>query len=215
MRKPVRPYSDSEKRQITEAVAAAEAGTSGEIVPIVTEVSGEYFWVPPVMGFRLGLAALISAEIVNSLSWPVSWGWTLSFTLAFSFLGYVLGLIPSVARLVIGDFRLASNVQRTAHSFFITEGLVETRDRTGVLILVSRFERRIFILADRGIYSKLSSDYLEKLCAEFSLSAQRDEEVAALCGIIQRVGAELLHHFPRDAEDQNELSNSLRIGGEA
>jgi putative membrane protein len=88
--------------------------------------------------------------------------------------------------------------------------LTETRDRTGVLILISRFEHEISILADRGIHSKLPADFWKGLCDEFTGAVKKGEEVEGLCSVIRRVGAELSRHFPRTTDDRNELPDHLR-----
>ena len=74
--------------------------------------------------------------------------------------------------------------------------LWDTSERNGVLIYLLLADRDIEIVADRGVNAKVAS-------AEQGLKAGRNGE-AVVAGI-QRVSALLAHHFPRRADDRNEL----------
>jgi putative membrane protein len=51
--------------------------------------------------------------------------------------------------------RVNAAVQEAAIAHFFNHGLYRTRDKTGLLVLLSVFERRVWILADRGINAKV------------------------------------------------------------
>ena len=65
-------------------------------------------------------------------------------------------VVPPFARLFLAAHRRDLEVRQHAQSLFLTRELFATRARTGVLILVSLFERRIEILPDTGLHARVS-----------------------------------------------------------
>jgi putative membrane protein len=64
--------------------------------------------------------------------------------------------VPPFARLFLRETRRDLEVRQHAQSLFLTRDLFKTRGRTGVLILVSLFERRVEILPDTGLHARVS-----------------------------------------------------------
>ncbi len=96
---------------------------------------------------------------------------------------------------------------------FYEKGLHRTRGKTGVLFFISLLERKVWVLADKGIHEKISQSKLNAF-AKIVSSGIRDGDAAnALVKAIQEAG-ELLHkHFPVGDGDINELSDALIFGG--
>jgi putative membrane protein len=67
-------------------------------------------------------------------------------------------LVPAYARLFLGNRRPEAEVRQYAESFFLRRALSETAGRRGVLLLVSLFERRVILLPDKGLRSRLTAD---------------------------------------------------------
>lgn len=203
-------FSPADLERVSETVTKAESKTSGEIVPIILTTSQDYSWLPSLVGFRIGVLAFAVIEILNYFYWPLSWGRTFWIVATATIGAMALAHIPAVARRVLGRKRLHQGVLDRTRSLFIRDGVTETRHRTGVLILISKFERRISILADQGIHAKLSQEFWDQLCESFVSSVRENQEVDGLCRLIEKVGDELARHFPRGAGDVNELPNRLR-----
>lgn len=62
----------------------------------------------------------------------------------------------SIGRLLVHQHRAEVEVRQYAESLFLRRGLFGTRGRTGLLVLVSLFERRIEIIADTGFDGRVS-----------------------------------------------------------
>ena len=86
---------------------------------------------------------------------------------------------------------------------------VITRDETGVLILISLFERRVHVLADRGIHTKVPSQAWEEIVSRVTEGIRRGNACEALCAAIGRCADLLEEHFPRKADDSNELPDLI------
>jgi putative membrane protein len=64
--------------------------------------------------------------------------------------------VTPVARLFLRGPRVEDEVRQYAESLFLRRALFATRERCGVLVLVSLFERRIEIVADTGFAARVS-----------------------------------------------------------
>ncbi len=205
-------FQPEELDRVANAVAAAEAGTSGEIVPVILPASQDYSWLASTIGVRVALITLAFVEVLNLFSWPLSWSNTFGLVISVTLVSMALTRIPAVARKLLGEERLDRGVIDRTRALFIQEGVTETKNRTGVLIFVSEFEHEISILADQGIHAKLPPTFWRELCQEFVGLIREKGEIDALCKVIERVGSELTRYFPR-IDAHNELPDGLRGKG--
>ena len=203
-------FTDADRERIKQAVEQAEAGTSGEIVPMVVAASARY----REAGFRTGLilawltlAILLTVEI----SW-LPWGWhagnagllLLGVILAYG-IGEWLGRFPSVIRLVVSGDRMAQKVRLRAEQLFYQQSLHHTRAGTGILILVSLLERRVQVLADRGINERVPSGTWDNLVRGIIDGIRQGRATDAICEAIVRCGAFLAEVAPsRPGDNPNE-----------
>jgi putative membrane protein len=114
-----------------------------------------------------------------------------------------------VLRFFVPAGRLESRVQDRALRAFYEKGLYKTQDDTGVLFFISLFEHRVWILADEGIYSKITHDDLQEYAQDIARGVKSGTATAALCREIHNVGTVLAEHFPIKPGDINELSNKI------
>jgi len=64
--------------------------------------------------------------------------------------------VPAYARFFLRSTRRDAEVHRYAEALFLRHELFKTRERNGILILVSCFERKVEILADVGLHQRVS-----------------------------------------------------------
>jgi len=116
---------------------------------------------------------------------------------------------------VIGkcDDDLARDIYRQAIREFEREGLHNTRDKTGVLLLVVIEDRRFQILGDLGIYSKIPQWYWNEMARGLSVLFKMGDYTNGICHLVQDVGKELMVFFPRQMNDVNELTDDVILGG--
>jgi putative membrane protein len=92
---------------------------------------------------------------------------------------------------------------------FTEQGLHYTKAHTGILILVSLLEHRVEVFADRGINQKVSAGTWDEIVHTITAGIKSGQAGNAFCQAIERCGDILATHFPRQADDENELSNQL------
>ncbi len=210
-----RLISAPERDRIASAVSRAEAETSGEIVPFIVGQSGLYPEAGLRVGAALALVVLLGFAAINLLTdfWlPFGIAECAFSTIAAFLVGNALALIPAIRRLGISVPAMQQNVDERAALAFLAEEVFLTRERTGILIFVSLFERRVRILGDSGINAAVKKEEWETIVAAL---IQRMKQGQVAEGLVETVGAcgRLLtdHGLAVRRDDTNELSDSLRM----
>ena len=124
-------------------------------------------------------------------------------------IGLGAGFVPAALRFFVPAHRLETRVQERALRAFYEKGLYKTRDNTGVLFFISLLEHRVWLLADEGIYSKISQAELQEYAQDIAKSVKSGTTADTLCREIQNIGAVLAEHFPIKPDDTNELSDHV------
>jgi putative membrane protein len=199
-------FTEAEKERIRQAIITAESKTAGEIVPMVVTSSARYTEVE-----LLGLVTGLLVGIVVEWFWGDPWGseYLNLWPVVGAFAGFLLGRVPTIKRLVAPKSRIAEAVHTLALASFSEHGLHYTREHTGILILVSLLEHRVEVLADRGINAKVESGTWQEIVHILTDGLKSGNACDAFCKAIERCGEILAAHFPRAADDKDELPNRL------
>ena len=89
----------------------------------------------------------------------------------------------------------------------------DTEENSGVLVYLLLAERRVEIVADRGINTKVRPESWADVCRHMSQAFQRGQfETGALQGI-REIDAQLTVHFPTTGDRANELPNQPLVLG--
>lgn len=200
-------FTAEEKARIEAAVQLAESRTSGEIVPMVIDESYDY---PRAEILGAGLFSLAAAV---SLSWAFMgeslWHFLWLFALGYFPFKLLIRAFPALRRRLIHPGEISAEVEERAVVAFMEQGLHHTRDETGILILLSLFERRVYVLADRGINDVVPTHLWDGIVETITDGIHHNDTCAALCAAIATCGLQLEEHFPVKADDTNELPNLI------
>lgn len=217
--------SEADHQRVSDAVHAAEGGTSGEIVTIVADASDRYqdvaLWWSVIVGV-LALSALAAfPHLYQTLIARLSNGWIAELTIAealelalavfvIKFVAMRLILLWTPLLLFLTPKRIkAGRVHRRAVRYFKVGAEQRTSGRTGILIYLSMAEHQAEIVADEAIHGKVApeewGDAMAHLVAEVRQGRVADGMVAA----IGDVGTILATHLPRADDDVNELPDRL------
>jgi putative membrane protein len=199
--------STAEAATVAEHVARAERGTAGEIVVVLAERSAGYERQRAAVSFTATLlAAMALYTFVPSL--PELWVLCAQAPIMAVFWS-LSGLAPVTRRLVPSGAQRAAVLARAEQSF-LEQGVTETRDRSGVLLFLSEAERRVELLADRGIHERVGTEDWQTLVNEVVKAIREGRAVAGIAGAVDAIGARLAQHFPPRADDINELADEPR-----
>ena len=203
--------SAADRERITQAVQEAERHTSAEIVPMIVARSGLYRDAQHVAGLIaafITLAALLTLEA----AW-LPWGWhaanavwlVLAVTLAYVS-GAWIGREPTVIRLLTSRTRMKQKVALRAGRAFAHHAVSQTRERTGVLIMLSILEKQIYVLPDRLLAGRVSAERWQQV-VQAAVEQLHDGAIAeGLSQAIAACGVVLAEACPgRPGDNPNEL----------
>ena len=200
-------FTRDEQSRIEAAVREAESRTSGEIVPLVVDASYHYPRAEIVGGgvFALALGVLLAWAFGHSSVWvflPI-------FLVSYLPCRWLIRALPGLKRQLIHPVEIAAEVEEKALIAFLEHGLHQTRDATGVLILISLFEHRVRVLADSGISAVVPQQTWDEIVATITAGIRAGKTCDALCTAIGRCGDLLQERFPRQTDDRDELPNLI------
>ena len=200
-------FSDADKLRISEAIAAAERKTSGEIVAVVTAASESYFYVPFMWAAIIAL--LVPWPLIYLTWWPMH---VTYFAQLATFLILVLLLMPRSVRVGLVPRSIKrSHAHRRAVEQFLSQSLHTTAGRTGVLIFVSVAERYAEVLADSGINAKVPAGTWQGIVDHLTKDLADGRAVDGFVHAIEMAGTHLAQHFPPGSGDPNELPDHLIV----
>jgi putative membrane protein len=198
-------FDDATKARTAEVVKAIEAGTSAEVVVTVRGASGHYRHADYLVGFLLAMATLIAMLYVE-MEFPLE-AFPVDVALSFGIGTYLSASVPFLRRLFVSRRFQHEAVQLAARATYVDLGITQTSQRTGILVFVSLFERRVEILADVGVnIASLNPEWEEarsKLAAAVSTATPEPFFEA-----LQLLGTSLARVLPRGENDVNELPDA-------
>jgi len=103
------------------------------------------------------------------------------------------------------------SVETLARREFAELGMVNTKDRTGVLLFFLAETRQFYILADAGIDEKVPEGTWQLIADIMSEHFSKQNFCEGIASGVRAIGKVLAQHFPRSPDDTNELSNQVRV----
>ena len=201
----VRPITEQDRAQISAEIRAAESRTAGEIYVVIDREAHAYWAVPMLWA---SLIALLMPWPLHLLTyWATT---TILVTQVLTFVAVsLLASHPALHFRLVPRFLAADRARRMAQAQFMAHGVHLTENRTGVLIYVAIVDRRVEIVADAGINSKVAQSEWDELADQVANSARVNRLLDGLLLGVRRAGILLAEHFPRSIDDRNELPDSV------
>jgi putative membrane protein len=198
---------ETARERIAAAITDVERRTSGEIVVAEARASDDYSDLGLAYGAALALVVAALAHIV----WPALSVSAVLWLQTAVLIACVLGLRTSPAlRALAPTSRLRESVERRAREAFLEHELFATRERTGVLILISDLEHRVAILGDAGIDRYVHAEGWNVHVQRMTAAIREGRAADGICEVTQAIGAVLAEHLPARADDTDELANQVR-----
>jgi putative membrane protein len=206
-------FSEDERRRIVAATRQAEARTSGELVVLVAETSGRHRDVEVASAL---IVSVVASALVTVFVPQVSWWYWIALSAAIFPLSLLFfARAQAVTLSVVPPRRIEDSVRAGALRAFHEHGLNQTKGQTGVLFYIALAERTVFVLADKGIHEKITQQELDRHAREIAAGMKAGRACEALLQAIAGIGEVLAAHFPRSADDVNELADdALNESGE-
>src|SRR3979490_1828256 len=109
------------------------------------------------------------------------------------------------ASLPLGELLRGVQSRERAVEWFGRVGVWDTEHNAGVLIYLLLADRRVEIVADRGIHSKVGSAAWEAICGEMQREFARGQFERGVVIGVRAISDLLAAHFPPSGDGRNEL----------
>ena len=207
--------TQEEQDRVQQAVEGAEQLTSAEIVPMIVMRSGLYRDARYLAGLTAA-AVVLTTLVTVEVAW-LPWGWhaanaawlLLATVIGYGF-GHGLGRFAPVIRLFTASERMRHKVRLRAERAFAQHSLSRTRDRNGLLIVLSLLEHQVCVLADQPLFESVPAAVWDHIVAEVLTPVRTGDIIGGLCRGIERAGNVLAQYCPpRPGDNPNELPDRL------
>jgi putative membrane protein len=198
--------SPEAKQEVKQAIQAVEAQTAAELVVAVRPQVGHYRHVDYLVGFISSFAALL-VFLFYPLDFEIN---TMPFE---SLLAFVLGAVvsahaPPLRRLLVSRKVNDRAVRNAACAAFVDLGVSKTSGRTGILVLVAVYERRVEVVADVGVPTAQLGTGWSDANAELAKAVRRSD-LTGFVAALRSLGPVLGKVLPRAVDDVNELPDEV------
>ena len=201
--------TNKDREEIKALIDEAETNSTSELVPMIVKTSDVYpaahFRGAIIVSFLFSVALYMSPfQIINPI-------WFLWVQVPGLLIGYALGNIPQITRLLITKKEVEYEVTQRAIEAFFENKLHTTENHNGVLIFISLLERKIKIITDVSVREKIEQKIWDDIIHDFTDMAREGQFVEALKKSIAATSSVLERHFPASGTRKNELKNDLII----
>ena len=194
--------------QLAQAVREIEANTDAEIVIVVRGRSGSYRHADYLFGAIVAVVGLIFV-LFSPFEFHTYWV-PIDVAALFVAGAFVSARTDAVRRALTSKGFRAQAVRTGAAAMFYEAGIANTSAENGLLIYLSLLERRLEVIADRGILKAVPA--LKWNNSVFELKRiGRQPEPRNLIKAVRDLGSVLAEHMPATGENPNELPDGPRI----
>jgi uncharacterized membrane protein len=119
------------------------------------------------------------------------------------------GQVRFVVEAELHTHQLWAGLTSRARALEVFSGLRiwDTEENNGVLIYVLLADRKVEIIADRGIHAKVGTERWRAICKEMELHFRKGDFREGSVNAIHKVGVELAFYFPSHGQRTNEQSD--------
>lgn len=204
--------SDHDRGRLDDLIDETEKKTKTQIVLAVIQRSDSYAELP-WKAFALGASIAGLLLFILDLSFT---DWTPKVTALIAITGILASgalfalltvMIPGFARRFLSTDRADVEVRQYADSLFLTRELFATSRRTGILLLVSLFERKVVVLPDKGLTGQFKENDTQSIITAMTPFLKRKEIRRAFEAGVERLSQ--IIGTQRPSAGENELPDDI------
>lgn len=201
-------FDDAAREALSNCVKEIENTSDAELVLIVRARSGSYRHADYLFGAILAFAGL-NFLLFSPVSFQAYWV-AIDVALLFA-LGTLLSSRSNKIRYLLTSNRHRNQAVRTgAAATFYEAGIANTAAEMGILVYLSLLERRLELIADRGILKGVPALDWNRILFELHQAGKKPAPETLLKGL-RDLGDLLAQHLPATGENPNELPDIPRF----
>ncbi|OQY03471.1 MAG: hypothetical protein B6I20_04960 [Bacteroidetes bacterium 4572_117] len=202
-------FKEDFKTKLYQTIDEIEDSSLVEVVAMIKSQSGRYidvsFAAGAVFMFLVYTYFMFAPTIYNVyLIYFLS---IVSFFIGFS----VVEFIAPIKRILTNKKRKQKQVELFARASFQKGGIRHTSEKVGVLIYVSLFEKKVFIIADRGAETALPDEEWKKIKTGFQNIFSTQNIANEFIGQLKNCKTIFSGYIPSTEDDVNELPDNLDV----
>jgi len=201
-------FDTAARTALTNCIREIEKRTDAELVLVVRARSHSYAAANYLFGALLAFAGL-NFLLFSPFSFHEFWV-PIDVALLFVLGAFVSSRSNAIRRWLTRKSVRDKSVRTGAAAMFYEAGIANTKAEMGVLVYVSLLERRLELIADRGILKAVPP--LEWNQTLFDLhEAGKQPHPETLTAGLEKLGVLLAQHLPAGTENPNELPDTPRF----
>jgi putative membrane protein len=201
-------FDDAAREALTNCVKKLETSTDAELVLVVRARSGSYRHADYLFGALLAFAGLLFL-LFSPFDFHQYWV-AIDVALLFLLGTFVASRSNMLRRLLTSEKFREEAVRTSAAAMFYEAGIGNTNAEMGLLIYLSILERRLELIADRGILKGVNALEWNQILFDLHQTGRKPEPQTLLAGL-DNLGALLRNHLPATGENPNELPDMPRF----
>lgn len=201
-------FDDAAREALTDCVRKIETTTDAELVLVVRARSGSYRQADYLFGALLAFAGLLFL-LFSPFDFHQYWV-AIDVPLLFLLGTLIASRSNWIRRLLTTRKHRNEAVRTAAAAMFYEAGIANTNAEMGVLIYLSILERRLELIADRGVLRGVNALEWNQILFDLREAGTKSEPRSLLAGLA-KLGTLLSRHLPATGENPNELPDAPRF----
>jgi putative membrane protein len=193
---------------LADCVKQIELSTDAELVIVVRARSGNYAHADYLFGFSIAFLILLFL-LFSPFSFADYWV-PLDVVVAFVAASIISWRSNFLRRLFSRRKFRTQAVRTAAAAMFYEAGIANTNAEMGILIYLSLLERRLELIADRGVLKNVPAQEWNREVFALRQLGEKPEPNSFQAGV-QKLGQLLSTHIPATGENPNELPDMPRF----
>jgi putative membrane protein len=198
-------FDDASHLALTECVRKIESNTDAELVLIVRARSTSYRHADYLCGAILAFAGLLFL-LFSPFDFHYYWV-AIDVLLLFIVGAFASSYSNWLRRLLTSQTFRSEAVRKSAAAMFYEAGVANTSAELGLIVYLSVLERRLELIADRGVLKGVNALEWNQIVAELHRAGRKPEPQSLLEGL-EQLGCLLGIHLPATGENPNELPDA-------
>lgn len=201
-------FDEAAQRSLTDCVTKIETTTDAELVLTVRARSGSYRHADYLFAASLAFTGLLFL-LFSPFDFHSYWV-AIDVAVLFVIGAFISSRSNSIRRLLTTEKFRSQAVRTGAAAMFYEAGIANTGAEMGVLVYLSILERRLEIIADRGVLKGVNALEWNQVVFELHEAGRKAQPQPLLSGL-EHLGVLLTTHLPATGDNPNELPDAPRF----